>query len=343
MKKFLVLGVLSIMLLGLAACEETIDKTPVSDSNEMMGISTMATVGALGDIERAHTAAAQSDVTQLNVTDGFEVLDSIDELQEYLDMVRTFMGTDDSFEVDVHESEMDEYEYLMVIGFVNMNGQNEAYELHYNETIVEQDGDDEFETTIEGILTIGDTVYDVTGEREVDEDEEEFEMTARIDDENYVTIAYEVERESDEYEFELEIEIFVDNQLFKSVVIEFEQDEEETELELFFLQDERESEYEFEIEQDGNETTYEIEFKITDGGTLVEEGDIEIRVVYDEETNEYTVTYTIETQSGESIVIDGDDEDDDHEDADDDDDDDNEDDEDEDDEDDDEDTETTTV
>ena len=313
MKKFLILGVLSIMFIGLAACDESTETEPVSDSNEMMGISTMATVGALGGIEKAQTAANQSDVTQLNVTDGFDVLDSIDELQEYLDMVRTFMGTDESFEVDVHESDMDEYEYLMVIGFVNMNGQNEAYELHYNETIVDEDdddedGDDEFETTIEGILTIGDTVYDVTGEREVDQGEEEFEMTARIDDENYVTIAYEVERESDENEFELEIEIFVDNQLFKSVVIEFEQEEEETELELFFLEGDRESEYEFEIEEDGNETTYEIEFKITDGGNLVEEGDIEILVVYDEQTDEYTVTYTIETKSGESIVIEGEEE-----------------------------------
>ena len=337
MKKLLALFIIVAGAFALVACAENDETpTPTRSTEEVVGVSALASVSALGDVERIKTASAANTVQTLNVNDTLEVLEDIEELEEYLDLVRTFMGTSNGVDVTVDVSEREEYEYAMNIQFVDMSGEFETYVLHYNETIVDEDEEDgEFESIIEGVLVINGTEYEVYGEREVEPEEEEFELTARLDDENYVVIKYEVEEEHDEYEFELQIEIFIDNQLAKRVEIEFEREDDETEMELKFIEGNRESEYEFEIEEDGNETTIDIEFKITEDGNLVEEGEIEILIVYDEETGDYTVTYTIETTTGDSVIIEGDDDDDDDED-------DEDDDEDEDDEDDDE-TENTTT
>ena len=312
MKKFMLLGVLFTLFIGLVACSETEQQTRVADTaEEQVGLSALASIGALNEMQRLQTMSTTTGPQTLSVLDDIEVLDSIDELEEYLDLVRTFTG-EDSFDVNVDVSEMEDYEYVMAIQFINIEGQNDVYYLHYNETIVEEDEEDgEYESVIEGIMEINGQTYQVRGDREVDEDEEEFEFKAFLDDENYVTVSYEFEDDGEETELELVIEMFIDNQLVKRVEIEFEEENDELELELKFVEGTRESSFEFEIETDGNETTVEIEYKIVDDGTTLEEGEIEILIVYNEADDTHTVTYTIETSDNRSVVIEGDDDEDD--------------------------------
>lgn len=300
----MLLGVLFTLFIGVVACsngEEPIETT--DNSVEQLGMSAFASVGALNDMQRMTTMSNTPSPQTLSVLDDIEVLDSIDELQEYLDLVRTFTG-DESFDVNVEVSEMEAYDYVMAIQFMSMEGNTEVYYMHYNETIVDEDEDDEeFDSIIEGILEIDGETYQVYGEREVELEEEEFEFRAYLDDDNYVTVSYEFEDDGEESELELVIEMYMNNQLVKRVEIEFEEEYDELELELKFVEGTLESTFEFEIETDGNETTLDIEYKMVDDGTTLEEGEIEILIVYNEADDTYTITYTIETSENKSTVI----------------------------------------
>lgn len=317
-------------LIGCNIIDEGINEGNIFNSKEnVIGFSALSSVMSLHDVSQDATLKAEHVThlsTQTSLDDTFAVLSEIDELAPYLDLVTTFMGNGSNFNVDVQASDMDEYEHKMTIFMMNMEGETTSYDLYYNETF-EQDDDeddmdtDEFDSILEGIMIIEGVTYHLYGEREVEEGEEELELTAKLDDENYVTLKYEIENDGNEQETEFEYEMFVDNQLVKRIEIEFEQDAEETELELKFVRGTRESEYEFEVEIDGNTRYIEIEYKIVDDGVTIEEGEIEITIVYDPDTGETTVRYEIES-AGERIVIDedelnDDDDDDDEEDTDD--------------------------
>ena len=309
MKKFLLFGLFTTMLIAIAACSGQLsdeqDQSKMFDSSEeLLGFAAVSTVTAFEGFNR-ETTMQDSTFTMLSAQENpFDILAEIDELEPYLKLVETFMGSGSGFEVNVEASEHEDYEHTMQISVRDITGEMVTYTMHYNETIVDEDEEDgEYESVLEGIMIIGETTYELHGEREVEEEEEELKLTAKLDDENYVTLYYEVEDEDDEFESEFLYEMFVDNQLVKSIEIEFEQDDEETEMELKFIEGNKESEYEFEIERDGDETAISIEFKIVVDGTTVEEGDIEVIITFNQETGEYKVVYEIEVKDhGETTI-----------------------------------------
>jgi len=325
MKKIITLLTIFVAVIAVAGCALLQDEDPrdtvFETREEIIGFSALSSVLTLHN-RTTDTTLHQNRVVNLSNND-FEdtlaVLEEIEELAPYLDLVNTFMGNGGNFEVAVTESQHEDYDHSMVITTINMKGEPVDFVLHYNETFeVDEDEEfdpEEFDSVIEGIMIIEGVTYTLYGEREVDEGEEELELIAKLDDENYVTLDYEIEDEDGEYESEFVYELYVDGELVKMIEIDFEQDEEEIEMELKFISGNRESEYDFEIEIDGDTRTIEIEYKISVDGNVIEEGEIEVKIVIDAQTGETVIRYEIES-SGKKVVVDddydfpGDDEDD---------------------------------
>ncbi len=307
MKKFMFVFVLMISLFAVAACSrDTETSSRFKSKDDVFGFSVLASIQGLEGLS-SYSMETPGSIMTMSEHDTFEILSEIDELKPYLALVQSYLDEEQGFSVDITESDHADYEYAMTILALNMVGEYTSYVMHYNEEITDEDEDGhEVESTLTGILVIDGVTYHLYAEREIGEFDESLELTASIDDDNYITIDYEIEIDTDEYETEFLLEVYQDNQLIKMIEINFEQDEGETELDLKFYKNGHESEYAFEIDRDGNTTTIDIDYKITQDGNLVEEGELEMTIVYNETTGEHTITYTIEAYGKGSIVVEDD-------------------------------------
>lgn len=316
MKKVFMLFTVMTAAFALIGCsladKITSEQGNLFDSKDnVIGFSALSSIMTLHDgVEDLSLYQAQGmNLSTNNQEDTFAILSEVEELKPYLDLVSTFMANGSGFDVSVGESDHEDYEHKMTITTINMEGERISYDMHYNETF-DVDDDEEFDTeefdsVLEGIMIIDGVTYTLYAEREVDEGEESLELVAKLDDDNYITLDYEIENDDNEYESEFVYEMFVNNQLVKRIEIEFEQDDEETELSLKFIRGNRESEYEFEVEIDGNKRYIEIEYKIVEDGVTIEEGEIEVSIIYDPDTGQTFIRYEIE-KNGEKIVVDDD-------------------------------------
>ena len=328
MKKILSFIVLGTMALLLVACSTSSNNDPngvFEDANTTLGFSALSGIlalhnGALVDTQSVSMftpleASVSEDLMNTNNDPVFSILEEIDGLAPFLDLVSSFMGGENVFDVNVTESSLEDYAYTMVIQVVDINGQPVEYLLHYNETSLEIDEDedgDEIELEFEGIMVIEGITYLVEGTREIEPGEESLDLIAFLDDENYITIEFENETDALESETEFVYEMFIDNQLVKRIEIEFEQEEDETELELKFIRDGKEIEFEFEVEIDGNRRHVEISFKIVENGVTVEEGDIDhfaYQITFQQlnlqGVNVAYVFHFNETRVGQDIMLEG--------------------------------------
>jgi hypothetical protein len=259
----------------------------------------------------------------------------ISTIDPYIELVEEFLGTNDGLEVLVADSPLEDYAFMMTFGTNGLKGETQTYEIHYNMTLTEEE-DDETEFALDGIMIMDEVTYYLTGEREVESDEESIEFIAKLDDDNYVESEYNIE--SDEIEFE--IKVVLDGEIVSETKIEIEYEEDETKIELEFLSGESTGTYEFKYELEDGEPVLKIEFDVEINGEQTQ-GEIVVSIIVDDVTGETSYVLYVEPVDGDAYEStkdrDIDDDDDDDDDEDDDDDDDDEDDDEEDDEDDDED------
>ena len=313
MKKLVVLVVLVIAglaIMGYVLLDRSNDNNGglFDETETMIGFSALSSVMTLhNNLDDTAVHHPQSMyLSNGDQADTFDILAEIDDLTPYLDLVSSFMGEGNNFNVDVSTSDHEDYEHQMIISTVNMEGETINYTLYYNETFEDDEEDfdpEEYDSVIEGIMIIDEVTYTLYGERQIDLGEDSLELEAKLDDENYVTLDYEIEIESDEHSFEFDYEMYRDGQLVMSIEIEFEEDDEETELSLKFIKGNRESEFDFEVEIDGDERTVEIEYRISVDGNVIEEGEAEVKIVYNAETDQYVIRYEIQTK-GEEVTVD---------------------------------------
>lgn len=112
---------------------------------------------------------------------------------------------------------------------------NELYTESKTE-IDEEDGTEEFEesTYLSGVVLYGDEVFDVTGKREVEnedgENEYSIEFVTKKDDKNYVKVSYESETEQNKAETSYEYEIVTDGKKVSETELSFETKNGKTEI-----------------------------------------------------------------------------------------------------------------
>ncbi|MFP4287081.1 MAG: hypothetical protein ACLFRI_05230 [Candidatus Izemoplasmataceae bacterium] len=352
MKKLFVALTVLLFTLTLSACalssNQVSNFTRLFDSSEdVYAFSALSAVSAMSELD--NSTVINTAYTKLNESgDDPIVLEDIEALEPYLKLIETFM-VNDGVRVTTDSSTLEGYEEMMLISIVDINGETVSYELHYNifnddeqeealdledEADLDDDSDEEdeedlddeeeleeeIENRLEGILVINEASYVFTAAQEIENDEESFEMIAYLTESDYITIEYEIESEDGESETEFLLEMYQDDNLIKSTEIEFEYEDDETEMNLEFTLGNRVARYEFEIKEENNEQVIEIEFEISDSEGLVEEGTIEIFVIFDPLTNSTQISYEIKTAGSEDSRIverDYDDEDDDDDDDDD--------------------------
>lgn len=233
-----IISLFAFALLLFSGCQISTDITQpqefLSNSEQVLGFAALSAVQEL----------------QKDVVVGEVANDGLDreKIDSKLYIANTFLGDVANFNVDVQNNSLRGYDKIMIITYVDMNKNINTHEFHYNETVVEVE-DDEIKSEIQGFIIVNGVEYTLQGIKEEEDEEFEYDLIAFLDDENYLTIKYEVENSGFEIEKEFEYERFVDNQLVYRIEIEFEVEEDgEREINIKFLDGDFESEYSFKSE-----------------------------------------------------------------------------------------------
>lgn len=217
----------------------------------------------------------------------------VDPITPYIELVEKFLGTDNGLTVNVGTSDVEGYALMMTFETRGLLGEVQTYSIHYNLILIDED-EDEFEYDLDGIMIIGDQTYILTGEREVEEDEESIEFIAKLDDLNYIESEYKIE--SDEIEFE--IKVVLNGEVVSETKIEIEYEEDETKIELDFIDGENKGTYEFKYEMEEDQPVLKIEFNVLIDGVL-RKGEMVVSIHVDEVTGETTYKLFVDPEDDE--------------------------------------------
>ncbi len=170
------------------------------------------------------------------------------------------------------EGEFKDYNFVMTIA---LDGVTPSVKMYFDEleTTTQKEIEDEKEevetsTTLQGVMLVNDVRYDISGKREVEQEEGELEVSiefttkSKTNPQNYITISQSVETENGEQEIQYEYKIYKDGKLLQETEIELEQENDETELE-FKLKDLSNGQYTktvYTLKKDAGEKDFVAEF-----------------------------------------------------------------------------------
>lgn len=151
-------------------------------------------------------------------------------VDRYLQIVDKMLNSS-GIVIDEGESELEGYAKKVEISSTDLYGNTQSFVIHYNEQEISReldDGKEEVEWRLEGIMIAGEREYAVIGERETEADEAELEFTAYLDRDNYV----EIEKSSENGEEEFGYKIVVDGKVTEEFELSIEQEYGKTEVEI---------------------------------------------------------------------------------------------------------------
>ena len=163
------------------------------------------------------------------------------ELDGYMGLVDSFLNGS-GYSVEVTDSDRAEYDEMMKISYIGLNGSTK-YEMHYNKMLIPDFDDDdrweeeeEEEYAIEGILVVDGLEYPVQGVREIERErgeyESETEFRVMLEDGRSVWVEQSESSEKDEHELEYSYLIRENGRVVERSSFSFEEEKGETELEM---------------------------------------------------------------------------------------------------------------
>ncbi len=167
MKKLYVLLLIFGLSLGFMACNSTESETNVDFESDEQVFTLQALSGAaLLDYNAYETVSfiPLADVTT-ETTDGEEdvIVEEIDDIDQYLDMIENFLGDNQALSVEQLTSDRDEWDNLISYSTVDLLGNDIVYYLYFNETeFVNEDPGNTDVTTTEAITTEEETTTEET-------------------------------------------------------------------------------------------------------------------------------------------------------------------------------------
>lgn len=159
-----------------------------------------------------------------------------------------------------------DYNFIMTVTAGDFSAKvyfNELYTESKTE-IDEEDGTEEFEesTYLSGVVLYGDEVFDVTGKREVEnedgENEYSIEFVTKKDDKNYVKVSYESETERNKAETSYEYEIVTDGKKVSETELSIETENGKTEIKFELENKSAEGKTEYKIVKKDDSDKFEI-------------------------------------------------------------------------------------
>ena len=163
-----------------------------------------------------------------------------------------------------------DYNFIMTVTAGDFSAKvyfNELYTESKTE-IDEEDGTEEFEesTYLSGVILYNDEVFDVTGKREVEnedgENEYSIEFVTKKDDENYVKVTYESETERDKAETSYEYEIVADGKKVSETELSIETKNGKTEIKFELENKSAEGKTEYKIVKKDDSDKFEIKAEV---------------------------------------------------------------------------------
>lgn len=245
----------SVMLTGCVG-DNNIEQDKISASAEALGMTALGSGAILADMAEGVVAPEDETDTQQPEA-GTEIPEAGTETPEagtetpeagtgsaggnlteeetavvdrYLQIVDKMLNSS-GIVIDEGESELEGYAKKVEISSTDLYGNTQSFVIHYNEQEVSReidDGKEEVEWRLEGIMIAGEREYAVIGERETEADEAELEFTAYLDRDNYV----EIEKSSENGEEEFGYKIVVDGKVTEEFELSIEQEYGKTEVEI---------------------------------------------------------------------------------------------------------------
>lgn len=283
---FVLLGLFLVM--GLAACGsiEPKNSTYTFNSNSnVLAFQAMSSVNLLSN--------NQSQVLETNRIKRMrdEHSTSMEQLEPYLELFEQILTQSNGLEVVIEASDLPQYETKQIFTMKDMFGNNVSYTMYYSNVSLEsaddeddeedEDDENEMEFLIEGILITGDMTYQISGKREIEDDEEKIEFTAKLSETDYVKVVYKLEDEETKFSYR----VYQQGELVNESVIKIEVEDDELKIELSYVSGDNYGEYEFKIENENGEEIIKIQFHTLIDG-IHAEGEAKLKVVFDETTQE---------------------------------------------------------
>ena len=283
-----------VIVLGFAFWpDNSINPNPpaklLNSNDEIVSFSAISSVSLLSTI-------GTNDLVSL-ATD-FEVIVEqplvITKVLPYLKSIEQLLLSDSGLNIISGTSDMPEYVYFMQFETKNLANISTIYIMHYNLDLLDED-DEESEYTIEGILILGSKTYNVTGKKEIEDDEEKVQFQAFYDESNYVESLYKIENDEQVFEFKV-----IQNNLLVSeskYEIKFD-DDGEIKVELSFTEGNNEGEYEFEYYTEDNVNLISIQFE-TKLNSIESSGEMVVQMVVDDITGNTRYVIYVDPDDGD--------------------------------------------
>lgn len=300
MKKLLLSIVSLMVLLVISGCtkDNSTERDLLNNTQDVFGFEAMTSINLLDSMDsntQTQISYSQDDYTISSLGFTSDVSEEeIDEINKYLGIMEQMLAEGDPINVVEETSDKVEYENKMVISTKDLNLNTYTYILYFNEVSLNEEldeeesedveeNDDEIESTLEGIMLVGDKEYVVTGKKELEEDEMKVEFTSKIDDENWVKVTQKTENEESKFEYSIS-----ENGIITKTEIKFETEENETMMKLKFIDGDNKSEYKFKTEVEDDKQLIKIDIK-DESRTL----QVKVFLVVDSVTGEVTYEYRV--------------------------------------------------
>lgn len=280
------------LTLSLTACapNQTSNAFALKDTTDVYAYSAVSAMTVLSDLSGETVALANSTQDQTVKSlfaNGAEQGEG--RYQDYVNSVNKYMAIAENlisangFAFEKVESDRVEYTDKIAVTYADMSNQTLSYALYYNVTSEYVDRDGEKEIDVAGVFVNGEKEYEIVGNQELEDDENEIELIIKVDAQNYVVVEYETERDEKEYAYS----IYQDGRLVERTAFEQESN---------FLGG---NEVEIEIVKGGKTTVFELEEREERGqkyikGNVLENGEsfsFKIMVTVDEQTGESAYEY----------------------------------------------------
>lgn len=254
MKKLFIGLFLLIMGTSLVACnkDNSFGNSESEVGSEFVNAYVTSGLGAVGMLENDTVVAEMKDNKNNEVVDNNTTNTNDDVINNFLEL-ETLISTK-LVKNEVERLVDGEYEFRQSVTLKMIDGTDRIYLFYYNEYIVEKDHDEQ-ESVIKGIIEVDNEVYDIIGEREVEDGEIEEEF--RITDNSNSYVIVELENEVDEESFSYKK--YVNNRLVSE--FEYEREDEGFGSETEIKQMTNGIIYEYEILERGKQSLIKCEIK----------------------------------------------------------------------------------
>lgn len=287
MKK-LVLGlfVLSLSVVFMACTGSSFEGFQLKTSDEVIAFQALSSIQMLD--EEPVTTVSSTRIRKMSDT---EDVTTLDQIEPYLELFEQLLTQNNGLSVETTVSDREGYAVKQTFTTTDLLGQTRTYVLYYNElSVIEEDDeeeeDDEQEFRFEGILIANDQTFNVTGKREVEDDEEKMVFIATNDLNQRVEVVHKFEEEETKFEYAF----YQDDVLTYQTFIKIENEDDEFKIVLEYQEGNNEGEYTFKLESEDGEDIMKIEF-YSDIDGVIHEGEAKVLIVIDELTGE--TTYSI--------------------------------------------------